>query len=109
MDAVTRTAPVVDIIPETSDTQTFRLGTYFDYKPGQSISLLIPGDPKKRYYSLSSSPTEKGYCAITIKADDQSRALYGSLFSLKKGSEVEIGGPYGSMVLPDTLEGPYYF
>jgi glycine betaine catabolism B len=103
------TARVVDIIPETSDTQTFRLGTYFPYKPGQAICLTIPGDPKKRFYSLSSSPTEKDYLSITIKADRTNLALYGSLFSLQKGSPVEITGPTGSFTLPDSLEGPFYF
>src|SRR6185295_15487588 len=68
-----------------------------------------PDDPKKRYYSLSSSPTEKDYMAITIKSDDRTRPLYGSLFRLNKGSEVEITGPYGSMTLPEPLEGPFYF
>ncbi len=102
------TVPVVDIIPETPDIQTFRLGTYFPYKAGQAISLLIPGDPKKRYYSLSSSPTEKDHIDITIKADRE-QTLYGSLFSLKKGAQVEIAGPMGSFTLPERLQGPYYF
>src|SRR3989338_5771080 len=104
-----QTVPVLDILPESSDTQTFRLGTCFPYKAGQSVSLTIPGDPKKRYYSLSSSPTEKGFMAITIKAADREKKLYGSLFRLNKGSQVEIAGPYGSMTLPDTLEGSVYF
>src|SRR5262245_33183619 len=100
---------ISEILPETPDTQTYRFEAPLTYKAGQAISLLIAGDPKKRYYSLSSSPTEKGYLSITIKADDQTRALFGSLFTLKNGSEIEVGGPYGSMVLPDKLEGPYYF
>lgn len=102
------TVPVVEIIPETPDTQTLRLGTYFPYKAGQAISLLIPGDPKKRYYTISSSPTEKGRIDITIKADRENK-LYESLFSLKKGAQVDIEGPMGSFTLQEPLEGPYYF
>jgi ferredoxin-NADP reductase len=105
---LTQTVPVVEIIPETPDIQTFRLGTYFPYKAGQAISLMIPGDPKKRFYSLSSSPTEKGHIDITIKTDRE-HTLYGSLFSLNKGAQVEIAGPMGSFTLHEPLQGPYYF
>jgi len=108
LKTATQTATVIEIIPETSDTQTFRLGAYFDFKSGQAISLLLPGDPKKRYYSLSSSPTEKDHLDITIKAERE-KVLYGSLFSLKEHSTVEIGGPLGSFTLPEPLKGPYYF
>jgi ferredoxin-NADP reductase len=104
-----RTVPVADIIPETSDTQTFRLGTYFDYKPGQAISLAIPGDSKKRFYSLSSSPTEKGHIDVTIKADRDNMALYGDLFNLKIGAPVDVAGPLGRFSLPEPLAGPYFF
>jgi ferredoxin-NADP reductase len=109
METATRTAPVLDIISETADTQTFRLGTYFDFQPGQAISLTIPGDPKKRFYSISSSPTEKNSIAITIKAAEKERALYGSLFSLKKGSPVEVAGPMGSFTLTPPIQSPLYF
>jgi ferredoxin-NADP reductase len=110
MSTPTHTVQVLDIIPETPNTQSFRLSNdSFEFKPGQALALLIPGDPKKRYYSLSSSPTEKGSLRITIKADREQQNLYGSLFSLKPGSPVEISGPYGSMTLPDKLQGPYYF
>jgi len=105
---LTKTVPIIDIIPETSDIQTIRLGAYFPYKAGQAISLLIPGDPKKRFYSISSSPTEKDHIDITIKADRE-QALFGSLFSLNKGAQVEIAGPMGSFSLPEPLAGPYYF
>ncbi|SRR5258708_5699217 len=100
---------VTDIIPETADTQTFHLGTYFPYKSGQAISLLIDGDPKKRFYSISSSPTEKDHIAITIKAGDREKKVYDSVFTLKKGTSVEIAGPFGSFTLPEKLEGAYYF
>jgi ferredoxin-NADP reductase len=100
---------VTDIRPETPDTQTFRFDAQLEFKAGQAIALVIPGDPKKRFYSMSSSPTEKGSIAITIKADDKTRPLFGSLFSLKPGSPVDIEGPVGSFALPDTLEGPFYF
>src|SRR5258708_21557157 len=100
---------VTDIIPETADTQTFHLGTYFPYKSGQAISLLIDGDPKKRFYSISSSPTEKDHIAITIKAGDREKKVYDCVFTLKKGTSVEIAGPFGSFTPPETLEAADYF
>ncbi len=106
--SVVLSVPIVDILPETPDIQTFRLGAYFPFKAGQALSLQIPGDTKKRFYSISSSPTEKGHLDITIKAG-QDTAVYESLFRLKKGSPVEIAGPLGAFALPNVLKGPYYF
>jgi NADH oxidoreductase Hcr len=100
---------VCEIIPETSDTQTYQLTPYLPFKAGQAVSLLIPGDPKKRFYSVSSSPSEKDHISITIKSGDKERKLFDSLFKLNKGTEVEISGPMGSFTLPEKLEGPFYF
>ena len=72
------------------------------YRPGQSIQIQLPGDPKKRYYSLSSSPTEKNQMAITIKVDP-SHALAPILSSLKTGDAVQIQGPLGKFGLPDII------
>jgi ferredoxin-NADP reductase len=102
------TTKLIQVIPETPDIQTLRLERPFDYKAGQAVQITLPGDPKKRFYSISSSPTEKDHLDLTIKAD-QGSVLYASLFELKKGSPVEIVGPMGKFTLPDALEGPYYF
>ena len=105
---MTQTVTVQNVLPQTPNTQTLRLNASFSYKAGQSIQILIPGDPKKRYYSISSSPTEKRYVDITIKAE-QGTYLFQSLFSLKPGSSVEIQGPLGSFTIPEGLKGPFYF
>lgn len=97
-----------EIIPQTPDTQTLRLNAALEYKPGQSIQVLIPGDPKKRYYSISSSPTEKDHIDITIKAEPGT-PLFKSLFSLNPGSPIDIHGPLGAFTIPEGLAGPYYF
>ena len=81
----TATVSVVDILPETSDTQTFRLSGPLNYKAGQAVGLVIPGDPKKRYYSLSSSPTEKGYLSVTIKVRRSNPSAVWQFVYLKKG------------------------
>jgi ferredoxin-NADP reductase len=108
MSAPAQTVSIVDILQETFDTQTLRLASDLPFKPGQALALTIPGDPKKRYYSISSSPTEKNFRAITVKVPEKERPLFDSLFRLNKGSPVEISGPYGSMTLTDPLKGPYF-
>src|SRR5579872_5475959 len=102
------TVRVLSATPQTSDTQTLRLGIYFPYKAGQSVQVVIPGDPKKRYYSISSSPTEKDYIDITIKAEPGT-VLFQSLFNIRPGGSIELSGPYGSFTIPDGMTGPFYF
>src|SRR5476649_2587085 len=100
--------PVISVTPQTYDTQTLRLGIYFPYKAGQSIQVILPGDPKKRYYSMSSSPTEKGHIDITIKAEP-GNALYESLFNILPGKSIEVSQPLGSFTIPEEMTGPFYF
>src|SRR3954470_19824131 len=102
MNAAPLTATVLDVIPETPDIQTLRLDIKLPFKAGQSVTLKVAGDPKKRFYSISSSPTEKDWIAITIKAEPERMPLYDTVFKLNKGVSVELGGPYGAMCLPDT-------
>jgi NADH oxidoreductase Hcr len=102
------TAKLIEVIPETPDIQTLRLERPFDYKAGQAVQITLPGDPKKRFYSISSSPTEMNQLDLTIKSQ-QGSVLYASLFELKKGSPIEVAGPMGKFSLPEPLVGPYYF
>src|SRR5262245_48216685 len=101
-------AAVDQIIPETPVVQTLRLQRPFDFKAGQSVQVLFPQDPKKRFYSISSSPTEKDRLDLTIKSE-QGSVLYQSLFALKKGTLIELIGPLGKFSLPDDPAGPFYF
>ena len=51
------------VVPETSDTATFTFrapsGAWFDYQPGQFITLDLPtpGGNVQRTYTISSSPS----------------------------------------------------
>lgn len=96
------------VTPRTSDTHTYRFDVRMSYRPGQAIALILPNDPKKRYFSLSSSPTEAGHIEITVKTEPAS-ALAQSLATLKRGDSVTIEGPMGSFGLPDTLDQPLCF
>jgi ferredoxin-NADP reductase len=107
-EATLQSAVIQSIDREAPDTLTLSFNAPFVYKPGQSIQILIPGDAKKRYYSISSSPTEKNRLAITIKAASD-HALTPLLAKLKAGDPVQIHGPLGSFGLPPVLSGLFCF
>lgn len=95
---------IIRIIPRTRDVKSFRCaaGTASDYQAGQFIQVLleIKGAEQAKYFSLSSSPTEKGYIEFTKKmtGSDFSNALE----SLKAGDLVKIKMPMGKFVLDET-------
>ena len=51
------------VVPETADTATFTFrapsGAWFDYQPGQflTLDLPLPGGNVQRTYTISSSPS----------------------------------------------------
>ena len=69
---------VARIFQETATVKTFRLidplfgKLPFTYLPGQflTVTVSLEGRPVKRSYSISSSPTERDYCEITVKREE---------------------------------------
>lgn len=76
-----------------------------DYVPGQFIELSLPHDfpddrGQKRWFTLSSSPTEK-LLGITTRIDSESPSTFKqALVSLSEGQEVTMADPMGDFVLP---------
>jgi ferredoxin-NADP reductase len=70
---------VARIFDETTTVKTFRLidplfgKLPFNYLPGQflTVTMTIDGQAIKRSYTISSSPTERDYCEITVKREAQ--------------------------------------
>jgi ferredoxin-NADP reductase len=70
---------VARIFDETATVKTFRLidplfgKLPFNYLPGQflTVTVTIDGQAIKRSYTISSSPTERDYCEITVKREAQ--------------------------------------
>jgi len=70
---------VARIFHETPNVKTFRLidplfgPLPFSYLPGQFLTVTVSpgGAPVKRSYTISSSPTERDYCEITVKREEQ--------------------------------------
>jgi|WetSurMetagenome_2_1015567.scaffolds.fasta_scaffold65068_4 glycine betaine catabolism B len=93
-----------DVIRRTPSVKTFRLETHghdVDYQPGQFffITIKINGQDANHHFTISSSPTEKGYIEFTkrITPHEFSQALD----VLKPGEWAHIRGPSGSFVLPE--------
>lgn len=94
---------VARIFDETPNVKTFRFADPrngllpFTYLPGQFLTVTVEpdGEPVKRSYTIASSPTERAYCEITVKREEQgivSRFLHERV---AEGDTVEITAPSG--------------
>lgn len=94
---------VARIFQETPNVKTFRLTDPaddilpFTYLPGQFLTVTVaPDGPSvKRSYTIASSATEREYCEITVKREEQgavSRFLHDRV---KEGDTLQITAPSG--------------
>lgn len=80
----------------------------FNYIAGQFIELTIPHiDNEKRWFTLSSSPTEP-LLMITTKIDD-GKPFKSALDNLVAGTELDVSSPMGDFVLPKDPSIPLVF
>ncbi len=92
---------VTDIINETPTTKTLRLAAVDAYLPpfqaGQYISLILNMDQitTSRPYSISSSPTERGYWDITVRSVENGLVSNYLLNDIQVGDELFSSGPQG--------------
>ena len=95
---------LLNIRQETSDVKTFRFEVpeSFSFLPGQYIMLEIAlnGEKERRAFSISSSPTKKGFIEITKKIGDSEFSQ--KLDSLQKGFVAHVKGPYGVFVFNES-------
>jgi ferredoxin-NADP reductase len=84
-----------------ADTATFTFrapsGAWFDYQPGQFITLdlPVPGGNVQRTYTISSSPSRPLSISITVKAQKGSIGTRWMLDHLKPGVRIKAYGPSG--------------
>ncbi len=81
---------------------------------GQFIELRIPHDHKdsrgdKRWYTLSSSPTEDLLAITTKFAPENGSSFKTALRALPPGTEVDMAAPMGDFVLPKDASIPLVF
>lgn len=95
-------ARIKEIIQRNYNVKSFRLEIdgVLDYKAGQFLLVKLQADPQlKKYLSISSSPTEKGYLEFTKKLteSDFSKALNNA----KANDQLIIQYPFGKFVLDE--------
>ncbi|HWB39414.1 MAG TPA: FAD-dependent oxidoreductase [Candidatus Saccharimonadales bacterium] len=93
----------------------FRPEKPISYTAGQFIELFLPHKNEderghKRWFTLSSSPSEE-LVTITTKyaGDDKSSSFKKTLFGLKPGAELTMSDPMGDFVLPKLVQTPLVF
>lgn len=100
------------IIDETHDTKTYQLvdsdsgGRAFDYYPGQYLTFRFDHIDKKalaRSYTMSSSPCQPDFVAITVKRVKGGLVSNFMLDHLKVGSRLKARGPIGRFCIPLAL------
>ena len=89
------------VIPETADCATlaFRApsGAWFDYLPGQFLTLEVPhpSGPLLRSYTISSSPSRPNSISLTVKAQAGSLGTRWLINNLRAGMRLKAQGPAG--------------
>lgn len=89
------------VVPETADCATFTFrapsGAWFDYQPGQfvTLDLPLPGGNLQRTYTISSSPSRPLSISVTVKAQPGSIGGRWMLDHLRPGMRLRAYGPAG--------------
>lgn len=89
------------VVPESADVATFTFrapsGAWFDYQPGQflTLDLPVPGGAVQRTYTISSSPSRPLSISITVKAQAGSIGTRWMIDHLKPGMRIRAFGPSG--------------
>ncbi|MEN3307630.1 MAG: 3-ketosteroid 9alpha-monooxygenase subunit [Micromonosporaceae bacterium] len=92
--------PVIDVIDETPDARSFvlrvpaELGPAFAYRPGQFLTVRVPG--AARCYSLSSSPHTDQHLTFTVKRVPDGVGSNWLCDNLRPGGLAELSAPAGS-------------
>ena len=97
-------AKIKEIIARNYNVKSFRLEVpaTSEFKAGQFISVTLNNNPQlKRYLSISSSPTEKGYLEFTKKLTQSDFSK--TLNELKVGDQVKIQCSFGKFILDETV------
>jgi ferredoxin-NADP reductase len=107
--SASRTGILQAVTPEIPTIDTLRLEVPFKFKAGQSVQVNFPGDAEKRFYSISSSPTEGSFIEITVKSEKGS-SLARAIAGLKIGDALPVEGPFGgSLSLPEPVRSSLAF
>lgn len=99
------TLPVRAIVAATPRTRVLRLDLQdapFAFRPGQAAFIGLHGQPRRRPYSIASSPDDAarhGRLEFLVKVDTTGYAGP-HLPEVRRGAKVDLEGPVGSFTLP---------
>ncbi|MCA9129737.1 MAG: ferric reductase-like transmembrane domain-containing protein, partial [Planctomycetales bacterium] len=101
---------IAKIIHETHNVKTFRFrlpdngDLPFRHQPGQFLNVQLPIDGAivRRCYTISSSPTARNYCEITVKREEHGVASKFLHDHMREGSTLEISAPAGRFVFDES-------
>ena len=87
------------LLPSSSDTLL-----PFTFVPGQFLNVAfgIGGARMNRSYSISSSPTQRGYVELTVRREPRGAVSRHINDLLKIGDQIESGGPVGKFTFTGT-------
>lgn len=101
-------------VAKNSVTFWFKVEQAINYTAGQYIEMFLPhNNPdqrgQKRWFTLSSSPTEKLIAITTKHPVNRISTFKKVLFGLQPGSKIQISEPMGDFVLPKDNTIPLLF
>lgn len=103
---------VSDVIEETADARSVVFAVdpsvrdRFAYRPGQFLTLRIPGTTQARCYSLASAPDLDDELKITVKRVDRGLGSNWLCDNARRGTELEVLEPSG-VFTPRGLDARY--
>lgn len=92
----------------------FRPERPLQYTAGQYTELTLPHNNadqrgQKRWFTLSSSPTDELLSITTKHADENGSSFKRALFQLEPGKQLKMADPMGDFVLPKIIQTPLIF
>lgn len=105
-----RTLRVAEVRRAASQSRLLRLSLSepIEYEPGQSALLGLHGQPDRRHYSLATPPeiaAADGALEFLVRTE-RDGSIGPHLDGVKAGALVDVEGPVGRFVLPETFAEP---
>jgi NAD(P)H-flavin reductase len=105
---VIRTLPIRDVVAATPRARIVRIGLQgepFDYRPGQALLVASHGCEPRRPYSIAAAPEDaRREQRLELLIGVDSRGSAGAHLILVPGALVDVEGPLGQFVFPESPE-----
>lgn len=85
----------------------FQISDSFTFLPGEYVQIILPNGGEKRYFSVMSSPNERGVIRIGTRPGPS--RFKKTLQYMPLGTEVQVNGPWGDLLLPKNNSKPLAF